>query len=154
MPIPTHGKFDIYITFGDGESDGAQGAPTASSPRQEGKPQKNPKDGDNKINAAMVAGVQVTMQLGRQALDASVSNIGIATGNYYAQAQTQRVLSAGSGIVGLVLAAKNPVTLALSVGAMAISAGAEIRRQNIERNIANYTAEQYAKRLGYSIDRR
>ena len=154
MSIPTHGKFDIIISFDENGGDSLQTQPTAASPQQEGQKPKNPKDGNNKSQALMAAAVQVTYNLGKQAVTTAIGNIGISTGDYYAQKQVQRNMSAMGTVLGLAMAAKNPLMLAMSVGSMAITAASEIKQQNIQRDIANYTAAQQAKRIGYSIDRR
>ena len=81
-------------------------------------------------------------------MNAAVSNIGLATGNMYAQQRAEAALSAVSTVTGLAVAAVNPVT------GMAISAGSQIYKEYKQREYDNYVAAQNARRAGFTENRR
>lgn len=163
MSIPTSGKTEIIIQFGD-QSDGKNTVdgndPTPSSPQQEGKQAKNPAKGkdekkDGKPAELAYLAVDTVKTLGMQAINTGISQIGLNTGNYYAQSQTQRsVTTVTTGINLIVTALHSPLAAGVAIASMAISAGFEIHEQNKNREIANYEAQQIAKRIGYSTARR
>ena len=63
--------------------------------------------------------------------------------------------SAAQTVVGLAnTASTSPVLAGVSIANMAISAHYEMKEQNKTREIENYQATQYAKRLGYTVARR
>ena len=163
MPIPTNGKTEIIIQFGD-QSGNANtvdgGSPSPSAPQQEGMLSKNPVKGkdeknEGKASAFAVVAYDTVKTLGMQAVNSGISQIGLTTGNYYAQAQSQRTINAAMTGAGLIATAmKNPFMAGVAIAGMAISAGFEMREQNKNREIANYEAQQIAKRIGYSTPRR
>jgi hypothetical protein len=128
--------------------------PNPSSPKQEINTSTNPVKGDNNGQVKMAMAISSAKSLATQGINAAVSTIGLSTGNYYAQRQAERVISGTQTLVGLAMAASNPVTLAVSIAGMAISKGAELWAQNKERELSNFEASQNAVRLGYSNGRR
>jgi hypothetical protein len=88
-------------------------------------------------------------------MNASISNIGLSTGNNYMQSQVERNVQTVQSVVGVGLAFwANPIMGAVALAGTGIQAAAETYKQNKEREIANYQAEQYAKRIGFTGARR
>ena len=159
MSIPTSGELRIIIQMPNesGGGDTANGkAPSATNPQHEGGGLDNPKNGKDKNAITMQAATQAAMQIGKQAINASISTIGLSTGNMYAQVRAQQTTQAISSIsaLGITIASGNPLLIATTLAGMAISAGTEYYTERREREIANYEAQQYAKRLGYTVGRR
>ena len=93
--ISTSGEINFNIIF-DGESgvtpdSGGGGNPAA--PTNIGQPNESNPSQSGSNTVAVSAGVNVAMSLGKQAVDAAVSNIGLATGNNYAQERAQSLIS-------------------------------------------------------------
>ena len=153
--VPTSGETSIVIQMP--ESAGGElpkEAPSPGSPKDASNPTKNPKDGTKDNGAKLAMALSAAKNIGMQGLNAAVSNIGLATGNYYKQAKIERAISAGQSMVGLAASFSNPYTAAIAIAGLAIQEGAEVYKQNKELEIANYNREQYAKRIGYTVDRR
>lgn len=154
--IPTSGSVDIVIQM-PSESGGnvgdtvGEGAASPANPQQEGGVSSNPVTPTDKNKQVKLAtAIQAAKSVGTQALNAAVSNIGLATGNYYAQARAQEAISGINTVIGLAMSAANPVTFGVAIAGMAISAGSEIYRQEKQREHDNYVAAQNARRLGFS----
>ncbi len=157
MAIPTQGEMVIVIQMpsdSDKNTTANGQAPSATNPQHDEGVSKNPKDGDGKSSIALAAAANAALQVGKQALNTSVAQIGLATGNYYQQARVQQTMQSVSTISALAVSAANPITFAVTVAGMAISAGSEYYQQTREKEIANYEAAQYAKRIGYTVDRK
>ena len=152
--IPTTGSLDIIIQMPNETGASNNETPSPASPQSIENTTNNPTSGDNNGQAKLSLAINAAKSIGTQAINAAASNIGLSTGNYYAQQKTQRAISAGQSLVGLAMSFSNPYTAIVSIAGMAISAGSEYYQQNKEREIANYQSEQYAKRLGYTRDRR
>lgn len=158
--IATTGRFDILIQMPEetGGSKGdtvAGGAASPNNPQQEGKLSTNPVEPESKnAQAKLAIAAQASKSVGTQALNAAVSNIGLATGNYYAQERAQTAISAVNTMAGLAMAAANPVTLGVALAGMAISAGSQIYQREKQREYDNYVAEQNARRLGFTEARK
>lgn len=153
--VPTTGELSIVIEMPEhvgGELPSATASPGA--PQDESEPSANPVSGGKNGQVKLAMAVSTAKNIAMQGINAAVSNIGLATGNTYQQAKIERGLQAGQSIVGLAMAFTNPYTAIAAVAGMGIQAAAETYRQNKEREIANYQAEQYAKRIGYTVDRR
>lgn len=136
-----------------GTADGS--APSPASPKQETNTSADPVGGDSNGQVKLSAALQAAKGVGTQIINASVSSIGLATGNYYKQKKTERAMQVGGQLVGLAVSAfTNPLALVASISTIAISSAAEYYQQNRERDIENYKTEQYAKRLGYTRDRK
>lgn len=153
--IPTTGTLSFIIQMPEtagGEAGGGTGEP--GSPRQESNQSGNPVGGDKNNQVKLATAVQAVKSVGMQAVNAVVSNIGLATGNYYAQRKVERAMQGAGQMVALAVSAANPVTFAVTLASMGVSSIAETWQQNKEREIENYQAAQYAKRLGYSRSRR
>lgn len=153
MSIPTTGEHRIVIEFNNGEGGGENTqTPSPASPQPITPKQENPIDAKGAV--LLSQGINAAKAIGAQGINAAISNIGIATGNYYQQQQAQRAVSGVQQIAGMAMAFTNPFTAVVAVSGAVISTVSEMYQQNKEREIANYSAEQYAKRLGYSKDRR
>lgn len=153
--VQTTGETHIHILF---EGSQAPDAPksTPASPKQEGAPSKSdPLKSESQDTAATVA-LNIGMSLGKQAVNTAVSNIGLATGNYYMQSQVQNGMKAVSMAMGLGAAAVsgNIPALIMQIGGMAISAGSQIYQEYKQREHDNYVAAQNARRAGFTEDRR
>jgi hypothetical protein len=100
--------------------------------------------------------MNIAKNLGMQAVNSSISTIGLASGNYYAQSQAQKAVSSATSLASYAAMAMsgNWLMLGVSLASSAISSSTELYAQNKEREISNYSAEQYAKRIGYTRDRR
>lgn len=152
--IPTQGGTKIIIEFAGSEGEKQTSAPSPASPAPVDNQSKDAVDGDKNGQVKLSLAINVAKTVGTQAVNAAVSNIGLATGNYYMQQQAQRTVSGIQSVVGLAMSFTNPVTAITAIAGLGIQAAAETYQQNKEREIANYQAEQYAKRLGYTRDRR
>lgn len=158
--IPTTGNFDILIQMpseSGGSAGDTVGGGTAdpSNPQQEGGLSSNPTQEEDKNKQAKLAtAIQAAKSVGTQAVNAAVSNIGLATGNYYAQARAQEAISGINMAIGLAMSASNPVTFGVAIAGMAISAGSQIYQEYKQRQHDNYVAAQNARRLGFTEARK
>lgn len=156
--IPTTGtlKFVIQMPESTGGGNTVDGsAPNPASPQQETNTSNNPVSGDKYGGVKMAVAFQAVKTLGIQGVNAAISNIGLATGNYYMQQRLENGAQAVTSIVSLaVSAAAGSVAFATTLAGMAISAGADNYARHRAREIANYEAAQYAKKLGYSEARK
>lgn len=159
--IPTQGTATIVIQMPEnagGETGNTVGneTPSPSNPKQEGNNTANPVKGGKDIQGKIALGISLAKGAATQAVNSYVSQIGLTTGNYYEQQKTERTISAVQTLGAVTVAAATGNYLALAT--MAVSAGIssyfEEKKQNREREIANYQAEQYAKRIGYSVGRK
>jgi hypothetical protein len=153
--IPTTGEQVIVIQMP--ETAGGElpkEAPSPASPQDEAKPSKNPVEGNKGGSVKLAMALSAAKTIGMQGLNAAVSNIGLASGNYYQQAKVERVISAGSTMVGLAASFTNIYTAAIALAGLGIQAASENFKQTKEIEIANYQSVQYAKRIGYTVDRR
>ena len=156
--IPTQGTMNIVIQM-PGETGGSNTAggnsPNPADPQQEGGLSANPVQAEDKTTPPKLAtAIPAAKTIGTQALNAAVSNIGLATGNMYAQQRAEAALSAVSTVTGLAVAAVNPVTFGVAVAGMAISAGSQIYKEYKQREYDNYVAAQNARRAGFTENRR
>ena len=152
--VPTSGSMEIIIQMPGETGESTTETPSPASPQTIENKSKNPSNADDKSQVKLLMALDTAKNIGMQGLNAAVGNIGLATGNYYAQQRTQNVISGAQSMVGLAMSFTNPFTAVAAIAGLAISTGAEIYQQNREREIANYQAEQYAKRLGYTKDRK
>lgn len=154
------GTFEVIIQM-PGQTGGSKGgtvsgnAPSPADPQQEGGLSGNPVQAEDENRQAKLAtAIQAAKTIGTQALNAVVSNIGLATGNLYAQQRAQETISAVNATVGLAVAAANPVTFGVALAGMAISAGSQIYQTYKQREYDNYVAAQLARRAGFTENRR
>ena len=157
--MQTTGQFDIVIQMpASTETKAASGTP--AQPMQENQPvQEDPVRGDSggKNGQAMAtAAVHVAMNAGKQAAMAAISNIGLATGNSATQRRIENAVSTVSKVVGYAtaIATKNyaaAISMALSDTIGFVS---EMYQEDKNRQIENYSAAQYARKLGYTNGRR
>ena len=153
--IPTTGELSIVISMPEtAGGDIAGGGDGPVNPVDEGATPSNPSKGNDRSQAMLATAVQATKTIGLQAVNATINNIGISTGNYSMQKKAQTAMSIGSNLVGLAVSATNPVTFGITVASMAISYGTELYQQQKEREFENYKSQQYAKRLGYTVGRK
>lgn len=154
MPIPNTGELNINVLFnGDGGSPTTdQQAGNPSAPTNIGQPNESDPISAGSNTVAVSAGVNVAMSLGKQAVDTAVSNIGLATGNNYAQSRIQGTISAFSTIAGLAASAANPITFAAAAGSLIISGVSQVYRTVKERQWDNRRAAQYSVLYGFSSE--
>lgn len=153
--IPNTGEQVIVIQMPETEGgDLPKEAPSPATPQDEAKPSKNPVDGGKNEQVKLALALSTAKTIGMQGLNAAVSNIGLATGNYYKQAKIERAIQAGSTMVGLAASFTNVYTAAIALAGLGIQAASESYKQTRELEIANYQSEQYAKRIGFTVDRR
>lgn len=153
--IPTTGELSVVIQMP--ENSGGElptDAPSPSTPQDESNKSKDPVNGDKNSQFKLSMAVSTAKNIAMQGVNAAVSNIGLATGNYYQQTKVENVIQAGQTIVGLAVSFSNVYTAIAAVAGLGISAASQIYKQKKEREIENYQAEQYAKRLGYTVGRR
>ncbi len=155
--VPTTGETRIVIQMPEGtDGDGSGGESVSpANPQKESNTSKNPAKGDKKSQFKAAAMVQVATSLGTQVVNSAVSNIGLATGNYYLQSRVERGIQATTQMIQLgVSFATNPLAGLATLGGMAVTSYFEQKRQTQEREIANYEAAQYAKKIGYTRGRK
>ena len=154
--VPTTGELSIVIQMPENAGgELPEATPSPGAPQDDSKPSTNPVSGGKNSQAKLALAANTVKDLGMQAINASISNIGLATGNTYAQAKAERAAQAVQSIAGVAVAfAANPIMGVVALAGMGIQAAAETYRQNKEREITNYQAEQYAKRIGYTGARR
>lgn len=152
--IPTTGSMEIIIQMPEETGESTSEVPSPASPQNIENENENPSVPDDKSQMGLSMAVHGAMNIASQGVNAVVSNIGLATGNYYAQQKAQNAISGIQSIAGLAMSFTNPYTAVMAVAGLAISTGVEIYQQKKEREIANYQSEQYAKRIGYTRDRR
>lgn len=156
--MQTTGQFDIVIQMPD-STQAKPNAGTPAQPMQENEPvQEDPVRGEgggkNQTVAAVAAGV--ALNAGKQAVSAAISNIGLATGNTLAQRRIEKGIATASKVVGygVAIATGNYAAAAAMLASDAIGFVSEMYQEDKNRQIANYTAEQYAIKLGYTNARR
>ena len=152
--VPTTGSMEIIIQMPEETGGSTNEVPSPASPQTIENTSTTPTSADDKSQVKISMAVNGAMNIASQGLNAAVSNIGLATGNYYAQQKAQKAISGVQSIASLAMSFTNPYTAVMAVAGLAISTGVEMYQQNKEREIQNYQAEQYAKRLGYTRDRR
>jgi hypothetical protein len=157
--MQTTGTFDIVIQMP--ESTGSQNsAGTPAQPMQENEPvKKDPVrggDGSGGGSGATSALIHLGMDAGKQTISAAISNIGLATGNYYMQKKVERGVTIAAKAVGYVgaIAAQQYWLVAGMLVSDAISIATENYQIQKEREIADYQASQYARKIGYTNARR
>lgn len=150
MAISTSGEINFNIIFNGEGGNTSSGGGNPSAPENIGQPKaENPtQSGSNTV--AVSAGVNVAMSLGKQAVDAAVSNIGLATGNNYAQERAQSMISAIGTGAGLIASFNNPATAVAAVGALMISTASQVYAREKNRMWENRRAEQNALIYGFS----
>lgn len=154
--IPTTGEATIVIQMP--ETSGGElpeEAPSPSKPQDESNKSKNPVRGDKKGQAKAALAVNAAKSIATQAVNATVSNIGLATGNYYLQSRVEEGLQAvGKGVsIGAAFASNVYVGIA-AVAVEGVSMISDYFKQKKEVELENFAAAQYAKRLGYTVGRR
>lgn len=159
--MQTSGTFDIVIQM-PSDTEGTANAGTPAQPMQDGKPvqedpvrgDKNKKDGGG--GATAVALTHVAMNAGKQAVNAAIGNIGLASGNYYMQKKVERGTAIATKAIayGAALATGNVIAGVAMLAGDAINYANESFRMNKEREIADYQSAQYARKLGYTNARR
>lgn len=153
--VPTSGEMAIVIQMPENAGgELPKEAPSPGAPQDESNPSTNPKDGTKSGSVKLAVALSAAKTIGMQGLNAAVSNIGLATGNYYKQAKIERAIQAGSTMVGLAASFTNIYTAAIALAGLGIQAASEGYKQTRELEIANYQSEQYAKRIGFTVDRR
>ena len=153
--VPTSGEMAIVIQMP--ESAGGElpkEAPSPGAPQDESKPSTNPKDGTKSGSVKLAVALSAAKTIGMQGLNAAVSNIGLATGDYQGQRRVENAIKTGSTIVGMAASFTNPLTAIVAVAGLGIQAASEAYKQQAEREIANYESNAYAKRIGFTVDRR
>lgn len=151
--MQTSGTFNILIQMPS--SGGGNKTPTPANPAQVNTPiSPDPVRGseDKSSNTVAISAVtNVAINMAKQAANAAISNIGLATGDSYMQARVQKVTSEVTDAASFIgaLVTGNYIGAAVMLGSKAISIGSEAYRIEKEREIANYKAEQYARKLGY-----
>lgn len=153
--VPTSGEMAIVIQMPENAGgELPKEAPSPGAPQDESNPSTNPKDGTKSGSVKLAVALSAAKTIGMQGLNAAVSNIGLATGNYYKQAKIERAIQTGSTMVGLAASFTNIYTAAIALAGLGIQAASEGYKQTRELEIANYQSEQYAKRIGFTVDRR
>lgn len=154
MAVPTTGELNINILFNGegGEPTTEQQAGNPSAPENVGQPNESEPTSSGNGSLTLSAGVNVAISLGKQAVNAAVSNIGLATGNNYAQSRIQGAISAISTVAALAASASNPLTFAATAGALLISGVSQVYQNYKERQWENRRAEQYAILYGFSSE--
>ena len=159
--IPTQGTMTIVIempesTGGETGNTINNETPSPSNPKQEGNKSANPVKGGSDIQAKIALGVSLAKGAATQAVNAYVSQIGLMTGDYYGQKRIEQGLSTVSKAAGygIAIGTQNYVAAAAMLISDVTSSVFELRAQRREREIANYQAQQYAKRIGYSEGRK
>ncbi len=155
MAIQTSGEQHIHILF-EGEQSPKAEKQTPASPEQQGAPNKKDPLSAGSSGTASTAALHIGMSLTKQAANTAVSNIGLATGNYYKQQQVQDIMQAATTFAGVAMsvASGNIPALIMQVGGMAISAGSQIYQDYKQREHDNYIAAQLARRAGFTENRR
>lgn len=154
--IPTHGTLNVNINFQNDEGgtaaqpSAAQGTPAA--PANLGLPNEDNPAASSEGSIALSAGVHMAMNLGQQAVNEAVSNIGLATGNNYAQRKAESLIGTATTVMGLAASMSNPITGAAAVGSLLISGISQIYRENKERMWENRQARNNAVLYGFSSD--
>jgi hypothetical protein len=156
--MQTTGQFDIVIQMPD-STQAKPNAGTPAQPMQENEPvQEDPVrgDGGGKSQTAATVAMHTALNAGKQAAMAAISNIGLATGNSALQQRVQSAVSTITKGVGYATAIVSG-NWAIAVGMLASDAigfVSEMYQEDKNRQIANYSAEQYARKLGYTNGRR
>ena len=159
--VPTQGTTTIVIQMSE-NAGGETGdtinneTPSPSNPKQEGNNSTNPVKGGSNIQGKIALNIQLIKGLAKQSVNSYVSQIGLTTGDYYGQQRVEKKIETLSTLAqyGVALASGNYFAAIIMAASQGISYAFEQRAITREREIANYEAEQYAKRIGYSEGRR
>jgi hypothetical protein len=158
--METSGTFDIVIQMPSSTESTAQ-AGTPAQPLQENEPVsqdpvRNSGDGGGKSSTVAAVAAGIALDAGKQVVSAAISNIGLATGNTYKQAQVEHAIAVGSKIVGVgvAIATQNYAAAIAMVVNETIQFATESWRMNKEREIADYQTAQYARKIGYTNARK
>lgn len=154
--VPTNGTVEFNILFngsdGQNPATGSENGGDPSAPENLGKPNVSDPTSSNSGTVSASAGVHVAMNLGKQAVDSAVSNIGLATGNNYAQNQVQNVMSAVSTTAGLAMSFSNPFTAIAAVASLMITSLSSGWAKTEQRRWQNLEAQSYARLYGFTSD--
>lgn len=154
--VPTNGTVEFNILFngsdGQNPATGSENGGDPSAPENLGKPNASDPTSSNSGTVSASAGVHVAMNLGKQAVDSAVSNIGLATGNNYAQNQVQNAIAGISTGVGLMASFTNPFTAIAAVGSLLISGISSAWANTEQRRWQNLEAQSYARLYGFTSD--
>lgn len=151
---PTTGTLEFVINMPAETGESANNTPDPVQPQSESNTKDNPVKGSDKQQSRLALAAGVALNAAKQAGMAAISNLGLSTGNYYAQRRIEQATSATQSITALALSASNPYAFAGTLASMTIAGISEYYQQKKERDIANYQAEQYAKKLGFSSGRK
>jgi hypothetical protein len=154
--IPTTGEATIVIQMPESAGGGLpEEAPSPSKPQSEGNKSKDPVNGDKKGQVKTALAVNAVKSVAKQAVSAAVSNIGLATGNYYLQSQVEEGVQLVSKGIGIGAAFASNVYVGIAAVAMeGVSMLSDYFKQKKEMDIENFAAAQYAKRLGFTVGRK
>ncbi len=155
--MKTSGTFDIVIQMS--ESTGSKNtAGTPAQPMQEGEPIKEDpvRGGDGGSMITATALTHLAVDAGKQAVGVAISNIGLATGNNYMQKRVERGVQIATKAVGYVaaIASQNYIAAVGMLVGDAIQIASENYQIQKNREIADYQAMQYARKMGYTNARR
>ena len=154
--IPTTGEATIVIQMPESAGGGLpEEAPSPSKPQSEGNKSKDPVNGDKKGQVKTALAVNAVKSVAKQAVSAAVSNIGLATGNYYLQSRVQEGMQMLEKGIGIGTAFASNVYVGIAAVAMeGVSMLSDYFKQKKEVDIENFAAAQYAKRLGFTVGRK
>lgn len=155
--MQTTGQFDIVIQMPD-STQAKPSSGTPAQPMQENQPvQEDPVRGDgNKKSTAATVAIHTALNAGKQAGMAAISNIGLATGNNLLQQRVQSTVAVGTKLIGYgtAIVSGNWAAAVAMLASDAIGFVSEMYQADKNREIENYAAEQYARKLGYTNGRR
>lgn len=161
----TSGTFDIVIQM-PSETGGQNESASPAQPMQEAGPvQEDPVRGgggkgggdkSGKGGAAAAVGVNLAINAGKQIVSAAVSQIGLTTGNSYKQQQVENSIAIATKVIAYAgaIATQNYIAAVGMLVSDTINVVSTNRQIQKEREIADYQAERYAVKLGYTNARR
>ena len=157
MPaIPTNGTVEFNILFngsdGQNPATGSENGGDPSAPENLGKPNASDPTSSGSDMVSVSAGVHAALDMGKQAMNSAISNIGIATGNNYAQNRVQSLMSGISTGAGILMSLKNPLTAITAIGSLLISGISSMWQNAEQRRWQNLEAQSYARLYGFTSD--
>lgn len=152
--VPTNGEVNFNIVFkgldGDMPTNDNESEGNPAAPSNVGKPSASNSTSSNSKNVALAAGVNVALNMSKQAVNAAVSNISIATGDSLTQERIQNGINIAGTTAGLIASCSNIYTAIAAVGALTISSIVKLWQEAEKNKWENKDAANKAKIYGFA----
>ncbi|MGN0807980.1 MAG: hypothetical protein ACI4MN_06010 [Candidatus Coproplasma sp.] len=153
--VPTNGEVNFNIVFkgldGDMPTNDNESEGNPAAPSNVGKPSASNSTSSNSKNVALAAGVNVALNMSKQAVNAAISNISIATGDSLTQERIQNGINTiGTSAALIAACCTNIYTAIAAVASLLISSGAKAWQEQNRLKWSNIDATNKAKIYGFA----